>query len=685
MKIERLGRCLLSGMMLSAAAIAPPALGASNPEPLVAAYPAWAEPLGEDASDLADPNTPLHIHQSLQGHIGKDADELLTAWRARILKPEGLQIGNLSIPWMPGSATLAIHRLQILRNEETIDVLKDSTFTVTNPQTDAEAAILSGVYIAQLQVPGLKVGDTLDVAYSIKGRDPALSGASSFLMQAPVQALSGKFGLKVSWDEGAGPRWKSTPDVSDEVQAGADWLALEMTNPTTVNFPKDAPQRYGYARLVEVSTLLDWQTASRQVNALFDKARMLEDESALVARSREIAASHETDLARAEAALALVQDDIRYVYIGLNGANLTPATADETWQRRFGDCKGKTAMLLGLLDRLGIEAQPVLAASTGGDGLQDRLPTIALFDHVLVRAKLDGQWYWLDGTLSADPRPRIAPAVSYRQVLPLTVQGSDLLALSPRPLETPSRVEVLNIDASAGYDAPAEVTMRWIFRGLPAIALQSTLGAMTKASAEDQLLQGFGSGWLVGNEASWRWVPERGALEISVSGSADLDWEADEEGQHELTLHAAGFYPPDKRLRPAKQDRTAPWANDIDSFVCRATTTILPQAAPGLRWDHDTGPMMQEIGGVAYWRVGTIRDGSVRTIQSTRTVKAEISPAEAQQANDSIGDFDNSKSSVFEARRPSGDTLHTKTDKITTVPTAGEIDWLADDVPCSAP
>ncbi|WP_404482684.1 transglutaminase domain-containing protein [Novosphingobium sp. BL-52-GroH] len=67
----------------------------------------------------------------------------------------------------------------------------------------------------------------------------------------------------------------------------------------------------------------------------------------------------------------------------------TPATAEETWQRRYGDCKGKTALLLALLRELGIEAQAVLANNSGNDnGLAERLPSPRMFDHVLVRARI---------------------------------------------------------------------------------------------------------------------------------------------------------------------------------------------------------------------------------------------------------------------------------------------------------
>src|SRR3546814_20748642 len=52
-----------------------------------------------------------------------------------------------------------------------------------------------------------------------------------------------------------------------------------------------------------------------------------------------IAAAHSAPLDRASAALKLVQRDVRYIYVGLGNGNLTPATAEATWQRRYGDCE----------------------------------------------------------------------------------------------------------------------------------------------------------------------------------------------------------------------------------------------------------------------------------------------------------------------------------------------------------
>ena len=139
---------------------------------------------------------------------------------------------------------------------------------------------------------------------------------------------------------------------------------------------------------------------------------MLKNNSPIRHEAEQIAKKYIEPMERARAALKLVQNDIRYIYIGLGAGNLTPASAEETWQRRYGDCKGKTTLLLALLNELGIDAKAVLVNNQGADdGINDRLPNPGMFDHVLVKAQIDGKTYWMDGTLPAVALPSIEPII----------------------------------------------------------------------------------------------------------------------------------------------------------------------------------------------------------------------------------------------------------------------------------
>lgn len=349
------------------------------------------------------------IHLDARGqvsHIG---------YRIRILHPTALQLGNLSIAWNPAAGAPTVHVIRIHRGDEVIDVLENASFEILRRENQLEAASLDGFLTAILRVADLRVGDELEFGLTTRADDPTLGATVAGLLLLAPEPPPGRLRLGLSWEEGQEPQLRMTPDMDAVAERRGRSLNLRFDNAEMLMPPNDAPPRYRWQRVVEYSDFSDWAAISRHFAPLFAQASSLAPGSPLRQEARRIAAAHSNPLDRARAALRLVQQEVRYIYVGLNGGNLTPATADETWQRRYGDCKGKTALLLALLAELGIEAEPVLANNAGADdGLDARLPNPMMFDHVLVRARINGTDYWLDGTLPPVAGPSADPVMPYR-------------------------------------------------------------------------------------------------------------------------------------------------------------------------------------------------------------------------------------------------------------------------------
>ncbi len=198
------------------------------------------------------------------------------------------------------------------------------------------------------------------------------------------------------WSDSKAIQWRvveglPAPLISNV--AGLIDLSVEIDGAKAPIPPPGAPARYRYRAQLEVTQFATWAEAAGVMAPLFAKASALAQDSALHAEIDAIAAEAKTPAERASAALALVEHKVRYQFVGLDDGGYVPAAADLTWARRYGDCKGKTALLLALLNGLGIEAEPVLVSTGFGDGMETRLPQLAYFDHVLVRARIGGDWY----------------------------------------------------------------------------------------------------------------------------------------------------------------------------------------------------------------------------------------------------------------------------------------------------
>lgn len=643
--------------------------------------PKWAV-LSDPLPVPADAAGALFIRrQDTEVHLNNKGQQIFDSYRVKLLHANALQLGNLSVTWNPAAGSPTVHYINIYRDGAVINVLEKSSFEILRREDQLEAARLDGNLTAVLRIPDLRVGDELEFGATTPSNDPTLGSNDAGFLFLGQDPSPGRFHLRLGWDKGSQPTVKMTPDMTAVAQQGADGIDFRFDNPATLSGPKDAPPRYQWLRIVEFSRFADWAALSRRFTPLFETASRLGANSPLKQEAATIAAAHPLPFDRASAALKLVQQNVRYIYVGLNGGNLTPATADETWQRRYGDCKAKTALLLALLHELGIQAQAVLVNNSGADdGFNERLPSPRLFDHVLVRARLDDKTYWLDGTLPAVALPSTMPIIPYRWVLPVADNGSGLEHLDWAPEKQPQQVSLYEIDARAGFDKPARITNTTIIRGIEGLQQEVQFSAVTPT----QLLTAFrqkaiGDTWQTIEDVQWHYDQKARASILSIVGTGTVDWSDDGAGAKSLALPGGGFNPPEKRLRPAEQNQTLPYYNKPE-YDCRVTTVRLPTTTTPGQWSHKDN-IDARMFGRTYYRAFDLRDGSLRMIRGTRVEQMEVTAANAGFDNARIPRFDNSMAWIN--YDPKGNTPPFKAPR--PVPATYEIDWTGNDVPCLAP
>ena len=396
-------------------------------------------------------------------------------------------VNGLSQSWDPQTETLTFHRFDVIRDGQVIDMLGGGKkVTVVRRETNLDLAMLDGDLTAAFQPEGLRVGDIVELAFTLARRDPVLKGNSQgFEALGPIGSTE-HLRIRAIWPADKPIRWRVTegmPAPKLSKSANGQELDIEAADLEAPKPPKGAPARFADLGEIEFSQFRDWAELSALMAPLYAKSETLAAESPLRAEAEKIAAASPDPKARAAAALRLVQDQVRYAFIGMNLGGLVPADADATWTRRFGDSKGKTVLLLALLHQLGIDAEPALVSTGGGDGLDQRLPLLA-FDHVIVRAEIGGKTYWLDGTRAGDRNLDDIEVPAFRWALPVQAAGASLERLTQLPLATPAFESTLRLDASAGLEAPAPAHGEAVFRGDAAVIWNQLLNTGSHAEAE---------------------------------------------------------------------------------------------------------------------------------------------------------------------------------------------------------
>ena len=666
-------------LLLLASLLGATSVGAQSEQVRRGSLPKWASP-----SPLLEvpeaPSGPLFMRrQDLEIHLSDQGQAQYLGYRIKILQSNALELGNISIAWNPAAGAPIVHDIKVFRDSKVIDILEKSSFEILRREEQLEAAKLNGTLTAVLRVPDLRVGDELEVNVTTFTNDPTLGLKQAGVLVLTPTPLPGRYHMGLSWDQGHKPNIKTTADMATAMLKEDRAINFRFDNPTVLSLPKDAPVRYHWRRALEYSDFADWPALSKHFAPLYAKAAKLTPNSAVKAEAARIAGAQRLPLERASAALKLVQQDVRYVYVGLNGGNLTPASAEETWQRRYGDCKGKTALLLALLGELGIDAEPVLVNSSGvDDGLNERLPIPDFFDHVIVRARIDGAIYWLDGTLPPVALPSARPVFPVSWVLPLSARGAGLENLKWQPATTPDEINLTEIDARAGFDKPALIVSTEIVRGVKGLQQQSQFSSLSSGQLLDAFRQNaIGDFWQAIDTVKWHYDPKARASILTISGSGTMKWEKDGDGERSLSLPGGGFNPPDRRARAQDENRDLPYYTKPE-YTCHVTTVRLPTSTQAKQWSSKPS-FNTHIFGRNYYRAWDLRDGSIRMVRGSRIEQPEIDSATAQRDNARIAKFDNSMGWI--SYDPAGQKMGVGNGE--RVPATYDFDWTSTDVPCA--
>ena len=90
--------------------------------------------------------------------------------------------------------------------------------------------------------------------------------------------------------------------------------------------------------------------------------------------------------------------EIQYVSIDLGKSGYEPASAQEVFENKYGDCKDQSALLISMLKEAGIPTYYVLIPTNDMGDLIEDFPYPFQFNHCIVAAEKEGGYQFLDPT-----------------------------------------------------------------------------------------------------------------------------------------------------------------------------------------------------------------------------------------------------------------------------------------------
>lgn len=600
--------------------------------------PAWAVTTPLEPVPVATNDTPVRVVlMDQQIHFDQAGEHRYSVIRTLIQNSQGLaQANTISVSWTPPRQTVEVHTARIIRNGQVIDLLETQSFETLRRERNLESAMLDGRLTATLQPRDLRVGDILETSFTVHDDGGVLGAHRETLESAVVGQTVDRYRLRATWPADMAIRARvGEPWTSLQPRRTRDGYEIEIDerNLPPLRLPGDLPIRLQLLRTLELTDFSDWGALSILMAPLYERAAVLEPDSPLLAEIERIRQANPTVEGQIAAAIRLVQDDVRYLALSMGEGGYVPTTADETWRSRYGDCKGKTVLLIALLKGLGVEAEPALVSTRLGDGLDQRLPLVGWFDHVIVRAVVNGQVYWIDGARVGDRGLESLIPPSYHWALPVRADGAVLEAIVVPPRPSPLFSRDITYDVSAGLDTPARVTGQLIFAGDSATALRGNMGRIPPAQLQEAL-KTFWTNQAPGLEvetADAVYDDAANVYRFNMTGSSRMAWTTSSGGRF-LAVPDSVITAPSaaerKDLLEAFKDEPYMIAHPVNA---RSSVTVrLPYDGAGFRVEG--ADVDVTAGGYRTERQTRIADGVVVMSASMSSLTDEVSAADMAAA-----------------------------------------------------
>jgi hypothetical protein len=357
----------------------------------------------------------------------------------------------VQIDFDPLTDRVILHQLAKMRDGQILDETTTIRPEILRQERQMDIGIFTGQQTALYQIPDLRVGDVVLVAYTIESL-PLLNDLETWgtviQLGFGVPIVSHEFILDVPKGEILHQTGQDHPLISHQVQDVDSWTRYSWRAENIPPNPEEdgMPLEYWAGPTVNLSNKTDWQELSANMARKFPHNAVLPAD--WQTKVEAIRAAHDNDADRAFAALRLVQNDIRYVSLAYGLGGYVPRPPKEVIASGYGDCKDKSLLLMAMLDQMGIPADVALANLDTGRGLKDRLPGLYAFNHAIVRVTLHDRSVWMDPTATHEAGGlTTATRLDYGWALPLTAQGVPELERTD-----PGRKGSYNIRATESYE-----------------------------------------------------------------------------------------------------------------------------------------------------------------------------------------------------------------------------------------
>ncbi|MEQ9303494.1 MAG: DUF3857 domain-containing protein, partial [Marinoscillum sp.] len=355
--------------------------------------PSWVKSVGIDNDQIKDASAGFqYLLFDAQDNIS--TEEAFRHYAIKVLNSEGIQaMSEISAVYDPTYQNLTFHSLYLIREGKKIDKLDEAEIFVYQRETNMERSLYDGSETAVIHLSDVRSGDVIVYSYSVKGFNPINKGhfTNSYYTQLAIPINK----IYVSLQSPRALYFKTyekaeAPSVNR--LNGLYKYELSSNGLDNLVFDNNVPSWYDPLKRISFSTYEKWSEVVDWSLPLYG----IEEKNVPSIDLSE----HESLESEILALIRIVQDEIRYLGLEQGISAYLPNSPHDVFEQRYGDCKDKSLLLVGLLRKNGVEAFPVLVNTALRSELVHQIPGNA-FDHCVVGYMYNGEMRFVDPTISS--------------------------------------------------------------------------------------------------------------------------------------------------------------------------------------------------------------------------------------------------------------------------------------------
>ncbi len=461
-------------------------------KPIQGPTPKWVTEVAYDTTVNNDDDAAYYYLLS-----DKQFNAILDAYYAhiivKVLNTEGIsELSDLTFEFDPAYEKFVFHKIEVLRDGEVIDKLDLNQIQTVQRESNLERKLYDGRLTSIVNLLDIREGDILEYSYSISGSNPVYKGDYGNILNLQYGLPFGKIYYRILTEKSNPPLFQyrnnaSKPEVTEE--GNIKIYTWSEKNVAAKYYDSNTPIWYDDYPQVYLSTHGSWEDIVKQYGELYrlSKAERTQLKKLI---DQNVSTPKDIELPKRKQIKQLidfVQDDIRYFGFENGLSSHTPESPLKVLNQRYGDCKGKSLLLVELLNHIGVEAYPMLVSSSKGEIVGDRMPSPNSFDHCVVNYSYNNQEFYVDPTISNQGGGiEKRPFPDYKKGLVLKPGVKDLVTL---PFNQESAVEVQEIYDVNEINGSGALTVITTYKGSNADAIRADFAQRSNAVIQKEYLQ----------------------------------------------------------------------------------------------------------------------------------------------------------------------------------------------------